>query len=80
MKAKIAATALGLLVVLAVVGEVVVRRAGPMLKGKVVKELSEKFRGRVELDGLDASLVRGLVASGKGLRIFPPNDVVAAGS
>ncbi|MBV9442583.1 MAG: hypothetical protein JO217_07790, partial [Acidobacteriaceae bacterium] len=42
--------------------------------------LSTHFHSRVELDTLSASIVQGLQVSGQGLRIFPPDDVVAAGS
>jgi hypothetical protein len=66
--------------VLLVVGEVVLRQAAPILKGRVIETLSARFNSRVELDDLDASLIRGLDVSGKGLRIFAPDDVVAAGA
>ncbi len=68
------------LATLAVVAEVMVRRAGPILKGRVVETLSDRFESRVELDELDVSVIRGLEVSGKGLRIFAPDDVVAAGA
>ena len=66
--------------VLGVVGEVMVRRAAPILKGRVIETLSTRFNSRVELDGLDVSLVKGLEVSGNGLRIFPEDEVVAAGA
>jgi hypothetical protein len=68
------------ILVLVVVGEVVLRRAAPILKGRVIETLSTRFNGRVELDDLDVSLIRGLAVSGQGLRIFAPDDVVAAGA
>jgi hypothetical protein len=52
-------------VVLLVVGEVVLRQAAPILKGRVIETLSTRFNGRVELDDLDASLIRGLAVSGR---------------
>ena len=67
-------------VVLLIVGEIVLRRAGPILKGRVIETLSTRFNSRVELDDLQVSLVKGLAVSGKGLRIFAPDDVVAAGA
>ena len=67
-------------VVLLVVGEVIIRRAGPILKGRVIETLSSRFDSKVELDDLQVSILRGLQVSGKGLRIFPPDDVVAAGA
>jgi hypothetical protein len=68
------------IVVLAVVGEVMVHRAGPILKGRVIETLSARFDSHVELDRLDVSVIRGLEVSGNGLRIFPPDDVVASGA
>ncbi|HEX3967815.1 MAG TPA: hypothetical protein VHW70_07610 [Edaphobacter sp.] len=67
-------------VVIAVVGEVMVHRAGPILKGRVIETLSTRFNSRVELDGLNVSLMKGLEVSGNGLRIFPEDEVVAAGA
>ncbi|MCU1249814.1 MAG: hypothetical protein JWQ49_2843 [Edaphobacter sp.] len=67
-------------VVLGVIGEVMVRRARPILKGRVIETLSTRFNSRVELDGFDVSLVKGLEVSGSGLRIFPEDEVVAAGA
>ena len=67
-------------IVLAVIGEVVVHRAVPILKGRVIETLSARFNSRVELDGFDVSVVKGLEVSGSGLRIFPEDEVVAAGA
>jgi hypothetical protein len=68
------------LIVLLVVGEVMLRRAAPILKGRVIETLSTRFNSRVELDDLQVSLIKGLAVSGNGLRIFAPDDVVAAGA
>jgi hypothetical protein len=68
------------LVVLLVVGEVILRRAAPILKGRVIETLSTRFNSHVELDGLQVSLTKGIAVSGNGLRIFAPDDVVAAGA
>ncbi len=67
-------------VVLFVIGEVVLHRAGPILKGRIIETLSTRFDSRVELDNLDVSIGRGLEIGGEGLRIFPPDAVVAAGA
>ncbi|HEY3990741.1 MAG TPA: hypothetical protein VGM02_15670 [Acidobacteriaceae bacterium] len=67
-------------IVLTAVAEIMLRRAGPILKGRVVETLSTRFDSKVELDTLDVSLVKGLEVSGQGLRIYPPDDVVAAGA
>ena len=65
--------------VLVFVAEVMLKRAEPILKGRVIETLSTRFDSHVELDDLQVSLIRGLAVSGKGLRIFAPDDVVAAG-
>ncbi len=76
----VAVSLLVALIVLAVIGEVVVHRAAPILKGRVIETLSARFNSRVELDGFDVSVVKGLEVSGSGLRIFPEDEVVAAGA
>jgi hypothetical protein len=74
------ASLLIVVVVLGVIGEMIVHRAAPILKGRVIETLSTRFNSRVELDGFDVSLVKGFVVSGRGLRIFPQDEVVAAGA
>src|SRR5271170_2671165 len=66
--------------VLGVIAEVMVHRAAPILKERVIDTLSTRFNSRVELDGFDVSLVKGLEVSGSGLRIFSEDEVVAAGA
>jgi hypothetical protein len=66
--------------VLAVVGEVMMHRAMPILKGRVIDTLSSRFDSRVEMDNFQVSVLKGLEVSGDGLRIFAPEDVVAAGA
>ena len=66
--------------VLVVIGEIAARRAAPILKSRVIETLSARFNSRVELDGFDVSVVKGLEVSGTGLRIFPEDGVVAAGA
>jgi len=68
------------LAALVVVAEVVLHKAEPILKGRVIETLSTRFKSKVELDRLDVSLISGLQISGDGLRIYPPPDVVAAGA
>ena len=72
--------ALIVVVALGVVVKVVVDHAVPILKGRVIETLSVKFNSRVELDRLDVSVLKGLQVSGDGLRIFPQDEVVAAGA
>jgi hypothetical protein len=67
-------------VTLFVVVEIVLSRAGPILKGRVIETLSTRFESKVELDRLDVSVLHGLQVSGDGLRIYPPDDVIAAGA
>jgi hypothetical protein len=67
-------------IVLATIGEVVVHRAMPILKGRVIETLSTRFNSRVEMDGFSVSVLKGLEVSGDGLRIYPVDEVVAAGA
>src|SRR5271155_916957 len=76
----IAGSLLIAIAVLGVIAEVMVHRAAPILKGRVIETLSARFNSRVEMDGFDVSLVKGLEVSGSGLRIFPEDEVVAAGA
>jgi hypothetical protein len=67
----------GLLVALIALGvavSIALRRAEPMLRAQIVEKLSEHFHARVELDSFHVSLVDGLWAEGKGLRIWPPDN------
>jgi hypothetical protein len=66
--------------VLTVVGVVMIRRAKPIIKARIVDTLSERFKSKVELDDFNVSLGRGLEVSGEGLKIYPPPDVVEAGA
>jgi hypothetical protein len=54
--------------------------AEPILKGRVIETLSTRFDSRVEMDGFQVSVLKGLEVSGDGLRIYPPDDVVEAGA
>jgi hypothetical protein len=65
---------------LAVIAEIMLRRAGPILKGRVIETLRTRFESKVELDRLNVSVLHGLAVSGNGLRIYPPDDVIAAGA
>jgi hypothetical protein len=64
-----------LLVVLGVVAAVSLHNAEPMLREVIVDKLEDQFHARVELDSFHISLVNGLWAEGKGLRIWPPAQV-----
>ncbi|WP_157477664.1 AsmA family protein [Granulicella tundricola] len=60
--------------------QILVARAGPILKGRVVETLKTRFDSKVELDRLQVSILQGLNVTGGGLRIYPPDDVMAAGA
>ncbi len=63
-----------------IIAEVMIHRAGPILKGRIKETLSARFESRVELETLDVSVVHGLEVSGDRLAIYPPDNVVAAGA
>ena len=71
----ISAIVLLLLVALAVVAAVLLRRAEPFMRARIVSTLQDRFHARVELDSFHMSLTHGLQAEGHGLRIWPPADV-----
>lgn len=48
--------------------------AEPILRARVIETLSARFKTKVELAGLDASVSHGLEISGMGLKIFGPTD------
>jgi hypothetical protein len=63
------------LVAIAVTVSLVLHRAEPFLRAVIVQALTDHFHARVELDDFHISLVDGLRAQGKGLRIWPPAEV-----
>ena len=63
------------LAAVAVVVSVLLHRAEPFVRARIVEALQDRFHARVELDGLHMSLARGLQAEGRGLRIWPPASV-----
>lgn len=69
-----------LLVAWWVTAQLVLRKAGPILRSRVLETVSARFGSRVELDEFKVSVVRGLEVSGGGLRVYPPDDVVSAGA
>ncbi len=66
-------------IVVVIAVEIVLHRAAPMLRNRMIETLSATFDGRVELDSVDVSVARGLAVSGKGLRIFPAGEMAASG-
>jgi hypothetical protein len=67
-------------VVLFVVVPIVLARANPILKGRVVETLQARFDSEVQLDALQISIARGVEVTGNGLRIFPQNDQRVVGN
>ena len=59
-----------LLVVIAAAVGIAVYRAEPILRATVIETLSTRFKNKVELDAFHVSVVKGLLVSGSGLRIF----------
>jgi AsmA-like C-terminal region len=55
--------------------EILISRAEPILKARLLQGLSERFHSRVELGDFDVSLLRGFEVSGKDLSIYPYNVV-----
>lgn len=64
---------------LAALVAVTLHRAEPFLRERIVGALEERFHGRVELDSFHMSLMHGLRAEGKGLRIWGPAEAGAEG-
>jgi hypothetical protein len=66
------------LIVLGVAISIALRHIEPMLRAEVVKALEEHFHAHVELDSFHISLVDGVRAEGKGMRIWPPAQAAGA--
>jgi hypothetical protein len=66
---------LAAVVVAAGIVAVLLHRAEPFVRARILQELRSRFHARVELDSFHMSLVNGLWAEGKGLRIWPPVEI-----
>ena len=66
------------LVGLGITVEVVVSRSAPILKGRIIETLRTRFQSRVDLDGLQVSVLRGLEIEGDGLRIYRPEGAASS--
>jgi hypothetical protein len=53
--------------------EILLSRAAPILKARLLEGISERFHSRVELGDFGVSLLRGFEVSGKDLSIYPYN-------
>jgi hypothetical protein len=63
-----------LLAVVAVCVRIVILRAEPILRARVIGTLSTRFQSRVELQELHVWIARGLHVDGRGLKIFGATD------
>jgi hypothetical protein len=70
----IGVVALVLLVGAALAGRMVIARAQPILRARVIETLSNRFNSKVELASLHVSVVNGIEVSGDGLKIFGTTD------
>jgi hypothetical protein len=64
---------LGIVLLAAAAFEVLLHRAEPILRARVLASLSARFHSRVELGAFDVSLLRGFEVSGEDLAIYPYN-------
>jgi hypothetical protein len=60
-------------VVLVATFEILLSRAEPILRARLIQGLSARFHSRVELGPFEVSLLRGFEVSGKDLAIYPYN-------
>jgi AsmA-like C-terminal region len=65
--------ALVVVIVLAATFEILLSRAEPILRARLVQSLSARFHSRVEMGAFEVSLLRGFEVSGKDLAIYPDN-------
>ena len=64
---------LAAIVLVAATFEILLSRAAPILRARLLQSLSARFHSRVELGDLDVSLLRGFQVSGEDLAIYPYN-------
>jgi AsmA-like C-terminal region len=69
---RVAAAAVLVVTALLIAASVMLRRANPILKGRVIETLQARFHGRVELESLNVSVFHGIEVSGNQLRIYAP--------
>jgi hypothetical protein len=74
----IAGVLLVLLIAAGVTISVALHHAEPFLRACLVAELEQRFQARVELDSFHVSVMNGLWAEGKGLRIWPLSQSISA--
>jgi len=67
-------------IVIFAITQFMLHRAEPILRGRVIETLSTRFNSRVELQAFHVSFLKGLEVTGDGLRIYPTDDLIAAGA
>jgi len=70
----IGAAALFGLIVAVVAVRLVIARAEPILRNRVIETLSDRFNSRVELQSFHVSILNGIQVSGSGLKLFGKED------
>jgi len=77
----VAGSLVALVATIAIVDDIVARRAEPFVRQRIVQYLSERFHAHVELDSFHLSIGNtlrgewGVWGEGHGLRIWPPAEV-----
>jgi hypothetical protein len=66
-------SALLVLVVVVAVFEILLSRAEPILRARLMQGIAARFHSRVEMGAFEVSLLRGFEVSGKDLAIYPDN-------
>jgi len=64
-------SALAIAIVAAATFEILLSRAAPILRARLLQSLSARYHSWVELGSFDVSLLRGFEVSGKDLAIYP---------
>jgi hypothetical protein len=57
-----------------IAAQIVIKRAQPILRARVIETLSNRFQSKVDLATLDVSVINGLEVSGSGLKIYGKTD------
>src|SRR3984885_945884 len=53
---------------------IVIARAGPIVRARIIQTLSTRFNSKVELASFSVSVMNGIQVSGRGLKIFGTTD------
>ena len=53
---------------------IVIARAGPIVRARIIQTLSTRFNSKVELASFSVSVMNGIQVSGSGLKIFGTTD------